>query len=119
LYSTGGGKSKVVDLTRLPRADNLERIAFFRTPLESLKGIERYPKLEFISIVQARKLHDISQLSVLKNLKEVDFEKCRRLTRDGLDWSVFRGLRKMNYVECSPLSNLQFVPCPICVIWLS
>jgi hypothetical protein len=104
-----GSKSKAVDLTSLPRADNLKEIDLVQPSIESLKGIERYPGLEKISIYQARKLHDISQISVLKNLKVVKFEKCRRLTRDGLDWSVFRGLRTMNYVECSPLSDLQFV----------
>jgi hypothetical protein len=104
-----GSKSKTVDLTALPRADNLKEIDLVQPSIESLEGIERYSDLEKISIYQARKLRDISQLSTLKNLKVVEFEKCRHLTKDGLDWSVFHGLHKMNYVECSPLSDLQFV----------
>jgi hypothetical protein len=100
---------KYTNLEALPRADNLKEISLPQTSIESLQGIERYPELEKVLIYQARKLHDISQLSKLKNLKEIDFDKCRCLVQGGFDWSCLHGLRKMVYMGCTAMPDLQFI----------
>lgn len=98
-----------INLEGLPCADNLKEIGFSRTAIESLQGIERYPELEKVLLYQARKLHDISRLSRLRNLKELYFEKCRHLVQGGFDWRCLHSLRKMEYMECTALSDLQFI----------
>jgi predicted XRE-type DNA-binding protein len=106
--SLTGTQSKSRNLEGLPQADNLESIDFRQTSIETLHGIERYPKLKKISIYSARKLRDIAQLAALENLEEVELEKCRHVVQ-GADWSKLHGMRKMRYMECAPLPDLQFI----------
>jgi hypothetical protein len=105
-----GGKSKAKDLENLPCANNLEELEFIvPSSIENIHGIKRYPKLKKVSIYSARKLQDISQIVELEDLQVIDLQKCRRLLQGGVNWPLLRGLRKMIYMECSALPDLQFI----------
>lgn len=95
----------VMDLSVLPA---LERLSFYRTRLQSLKGLETMHSLREFSADSAPKLEDIDPIGNLKELRELSFENCK-VARGFADLVQGEHMLKLQYMKCSPLEHLRFV----------
>jgi internalin A len=74
--------------------------------IKTLSGIEKAVNLMDVKMDHCSKLHDISSLSALKNLKNVHIEKCKLVT----DFSCLTDNTTITHLFASTIDSISFVP---------
>jgi hypothetical protein len=70
-----------INLMRISGLQNLRVLHIYSSKIQSLEGIEKLP-IEVLSLALNRSLEDIRIIKNLKALKELDIEKCKKITDD-------------------------------------
>lgn len=90
-------------------SQNLKYICLERGDLKTLAGVEKSKTLEWVSLVNLRKLKDISNLKYLKDtITALNIEGCPKV----LDFSIleqFTNLEHLQLMGSNKLENLQFL----------
>ena len=86
---------ELVDLTILDDLPQLEGLCFVGASFNSLTGvIHRWPGLNFFKVLAVPQLADISALSLLPGIEQLEFSYCDSLD----DYSVFAKLPSLRYL---------------------
>lgn len=102
-------KFKKFDLLELKQLSLLDTVHFSFSNLESLDGVQNFPRLQCLYLSYNRRLHDISDLRhVKKNLRALRIENCPRIQ----DFTVLYELENLELLELSgknDLPSLDFI----------
>ncbi len=86
--------------------DNLDNLDIRGRSLEHLNGIQSMKSLSSLTICRASKVHDISPIASLPNLKTLDVECCKNMT----DFSPLKGNNVIEKLTLDQVESLDFVP---------
>lgn len=96
-------KFKKPDLLELKKLSLLDTAYLSFSGLESLKGVQNFPRLQCLYLSYNRKLHDISDLChVKKSLRALRIENCPYIQ----DFSVLYELENLELLELTGNNNL-------------
>ena len=103
LFIVAVGQEGFQEITALENLDSLE---IGRGRLEHLNGIQSMKSLSSLTIWRASKVHDISPIASLPNLKTLDVECCKNMT----DFSPLKGNNVIEKLSLDQVDSLDFVP---------
>ena len=103
LFIVAVGQEGFQEITALENLDSLE---IGRGRLEHLNGIQSMKSLSSLTIWRASKVHDISPIASLPNLKTLDVECCKNMT----DFSPLKGNNVIEKLTIDRVDSLDFVP---------
>jgi protein phosphatase 1 regulatory subunit 7 len=96
------------DLSSFPSLPNLLELSFTRSTINSLEGIQRFPKLHTLSLSYLLKLTTISTVNKLKSLEILDCDNCRKIS-DHQAIVKNKSLKILRYNSCGSIQNLRFL----------
>ncbi len=103
-------KPKTKDLMALSNLLNLEDLAIVQSPLTTIRGIHRFPKLKRLELSYLSKLESIAALVELENsaLEILECEKCRNV-HDYESVRCLKNLKVLKLNDCGDIANISFL----------
>ncbi|GHI01349.1 hypothetical protein [Neobacillus kokaensis] len=95
------------NISELSKAENIEELRIRQANLETLEGVERLSKLQFLEVYGSNKLNDIMPISELKNLTELELENCKSI-RDFSPIGTLSNLESLAIVSCGSMESISF-----------
>ena len=94
------------DLTPLTKLTNLEILKITSRKLESLKGIERFKKLEFLDLFECTQLSSLSGIESLQKIATLNIRVCNKVT-EITPVGKMKKLRKLMLNNCGDIESLH------------
>ena len=114
VFPSGHLGIKSIDLTQttlssiqqLPDLPNLYRLILRRSEIENLEGIDRYPSMRILRIIQGAMLKELSATSRLKELDSLDISGSALSSLDSLEPA--RILKRVQLIGSGELVGIRF-----------
>ncbi len=97
------------DLSRLPEAPHLQELGLLRPLVTHLTHLDRFPRLEKLSLTMARSLTSVAALTGCTALKSLEVEGARKIQDLRATLSNCRGLERLVLTNVAELQDVRFV----------
>ena len=96
---------KTKDFTEFDSLESLEKLHLCQSNITSLRGIERFPDLNFLALRRLLKLCNIENIRSLTRLEEVEFEVCKKVN----NFSAISDLVKLRHIIAADCGTVKSV----------
>lgn len=96
------------NLLQISNLKELSSLMIKTSSIKDMSGIEKLTKLEKLLVGDCNKLCSLKSLEVLKNIKSLHFEYCRKI----IDFSEIKSLTDLEYLkidDCRQVSSIKFL----------
>ena len=101
-------KPKSGDLSALPDLPALRDLTLVQSPISSLRGLARYPRLRKLTLAYLTKLRSVAEVTHLPDLEDLDVNVCKKI-EDHEAVRVLEKLRVLKYNDCGQMPSVAFV----------